>query len=142
MAIKYDTVRAEELSATTDRVLGKLTRNSDISIKEQLLAILLQGGKEGSARANDLLRISAELEVSLPEPWLSRQQDVLSADADLIAKQQASAAESRKAGAEKRRLRKEQEARDAHERAEFERWKRSQNVSSRNRRPGEEDRLV
>lgn len=130
MAIKYDTVRAEEVVAQTHRVFGKITLTADKTVQQEVLAVLLKSGKEGSPKVKDLLRIAGVAEVEVPSIWRAAQVALLTADAELENKQRLSAAESREAGAKKRRQKNEQEERDAADREAFERWKRSRGKGS------------
>lgn len=131
MAVKFDTVKEEELAAQTHRIFGKIALTADKDTLNAVFAALLQRAKEGAAKAKDLLRIADKVDAEVPAKWRSTQEALLKADAELEAKQRESAADSREAGAKKRRLQKEQEERDAEERAEFERWKRSRGAGSK-----------
>lgn len=130
MAMKFETVKHEEAAAQMQRVLGKIVASAEKNELRGVLAMLLKGAKEGSAKANDILRIASMLDVEVPAELRLIQEALLKADAELEAKQRSSAADSREAGAKKRRLQKEQEERDAADRAAFERWKRSYSAMS------------
>ncbi len=137
--MKFDIVRAEERSATVYFVLGKLVMSAPKEVLKQIVLLLLECFPANSAKVNDVLRIAGIEEVDLPDAWKRRQRQLLSADAELAAKQQQSAALSREAIAKKRRLRQEQEERDAADRAAFENWRRSRSFRPDDPIPPEDD---
>ena len=127
MARNFDTLTEDrhfELCAT---VFGKIILGIPKEMLGAITAKCLEHFKAGTARSNDLLRITAMLDVSLPERFRQAQANIIQLDQEIEAKQREAAQQSRATLAEKRKAKRQEDYRAAIEKAECEIWKTYRN---------------